>query len=233
MERSWCTYEFGDRERVNGNPGSEPRRGGGVIACTLCACAMVVVCVCDVPWLCRLYYRLCADVPWLYRGTGYRLCAYQVPFYDVLSGVPHRGCVLIWCLFMTCRFNIMMGHQQPIATQCLFKSISFRFKVVEFCYGYRSIRAPYRVCMCTVSMRTARAQHMHELLHVDARHLWLTRQENRGKRSQNRDAKLTRPFLRVGRGWLARLTHTYVIRTRLVKSRGYCMHYSLTKEGPL
>ena len=48
-----------------------------------------------------------------------------------------------------------------------------------------------------------RAQH--ELLHVDARHLWLTRQENRGKRSQNHDAKLTRPFLRVGRGWLARL----------------------------
>ena len=46
---------------------------------------------------------------------------------------------------------------------------------------------------------------VHELLHVDARHLWLTRQENRGKRSQNHDAKLTRPFLRVGRGWLARL----------------------------
>ena len=54
--------------------------------------------------------------------------------------------------------------------------------------------------MCTVSMRA-----QHELLHVDARHLWLTRQENRGKRSQNHDAKLTRPFLRVGRGWLARL----------------------------
>ena len=53
--------------------------------------------------------------------------------------------------------------------------------------------------MCTVSMRA-----QHELLHVDARHLWLTRQENRGKRSQNHDAKLTRPFLRVGRGWLAR-----------------------------
>ena len=93
-----------------------------------------------MPWLYRLYYRLCADVPWLYHGTGYRLFAYQVSFYDVLSGVPHRGCVLIWCLFMTCRFNIMMGHQQPIATQCLFKSISFRFKVVGFCYGYRSIR---------------------------------------------------------------------------------------------
>ena len=51
-----------------------------------------------------------------------------------------------------------------------------------------------------VSMRA-----QHELLHVGARHLWLTRQENRGKRSQNHDAKLTRPFLRVGRGWLARL----------------------------
>ena len=51
----------------------------------------------------------------------------------------------------------------------------------------------------------ARLVSQHELLHVDARHLWLTRQENRGKRSQNHDAKLTRPFLRVGRGWLARL----------------------------
>ena len=53
-----------------------------------------------------------------------------------------------------------------------------------------------------------RAQH--ELLHVDARHLWLTRQENRGKRSQNHDAKLTRPFLRVGRGWLARLRRRWL-----------------------
>ncbi len=46
---------------------------------------------------------------------------------------------------------------------------------------------------------------MHKLLHVNVRYLWLTRQENRGKRSQNHDAKLTRPFLGVGRGWLARL----------------------------
>ena len=96
--------------------------------------------MCDVPWLYWLNYRLCADVLWLYHGTGYRLCAYQVPFYDVLSGVLHRGCVLIWCLFMMRRFNIMMGHQQLIVTQCLFKSSSFHFKVVGFCYGYRSIR---------------------------------------------------------------------------------------------
>ena len=49
--------------------------------------------------------------------------------------------------------------------------------------------------MCTVSMRA-----QHELLHVNARHLWLTRQENRGKRSQNHDVKLTRPFLRAWGG---------------------------------
>ena len=55
----------------------------------------------------------------------------------------------------------------------------------------------------------------HELLHVDARHLWLTRQENRGKRSQNHDAKLTRPFLRVGRGWLARLVNGLAALARL------------------
>ena len=55
--------------------------------------------------------------------------------------------------------------------------------------------------MCTVSMRA-----QHELLHVDAHHLWLTCQENRGKRSQNHDVKLTRSFLHVGRGWFARLT---------------------------
>ena len=60
--------------------------------------------------------------------------------------------------------------------------------------------------MCTVSMRA-----QHELLHVDACHLWLTRQENRGKRSQNHDAKLTRPFLRVGRGWLARLSLVFLL----------------------
>ena len=108
---------------------------------------MVVVCVCDVPWLYRLYHRLCADVPWL--------CAYQVPFYDVLSGVPYRGCVLIWYLLMACRFNIMMGHQQPIATQCLFKSISFRFKVVEFCYGYRSIHPLFPMGTLTARPRAA------------------------------------------------------------------------------
>ena len=51
---------------------------------------------------------------------------------------------------------------------------------------------------CARLVLCVRAQH--ELLHVDTRHLWLTRQENRGKRSQNHDAKLTRPFLRVGRG---------------------------------
>ena len=47
------------------------------------------------------------------------------------------------------------------------------------------------------------------------RHLWLTRQENRGKHSQNHDAKLTRPFLRVGRGWLARLIVELMARPRL------------------
>ena len=61
--------------------------------------------------------------------------------------------------------------------------------------------------MCMVSMHA-----QHELLHVDVRHLWLTRQENRGKRSQNHDAKLTRPFLRVGRGWLARLPFEIFMR---------------------
>ena len=45
----------------------------------------------------------------------------------------------------------------------------------------------------------------HELLYVDERHLWLTFQENRGICSQNHDAKLTRSFLRVGRGWFVRL----------------------------
>ena len=62
---------------------------------------------------------------------------------------------------------------------------------------------------CARLVCAMRAQH--ELLHVEARHLWLARQENRGKRSQNHDAKLTRPFLRVGRGWLARLETLSVI----------------------
>ena len=144
--------------------------------------------MCDVPWLCRLYYRLCADVPWLYRGTGYRLCAYQVPFYDVLSGVPHRGCVLIWCLFMTCRFNIMMGHQQPIATQCLFKSISFRFKVVEFCYGYRSIRAPNSPARTASRLTVYRKQHR-----IITHTLYCLHTAD--STTQTHDAKLTRPFL--------------------------------------
>ena len=69
--------------------------------------------------------------------------AYWVQFYDVLSCVPPSGCVLIWCLFMTGSVNIMMG--QPIATQCLFKSISFHFKVIKFCYRYCSI---WRLLAC-------------------------------------------------------------------------------------
>ena len=43
---------------------------------------------------------------------------------------------------------------------------------------------------------SARAiQHNTWYVYVDTRHLWLTRLENRGKRSQNCKAKLTRPFL--------------------------------------
>ena len=69
VQMSWCTYG----ERVNGIPGSEPRSGIARMH------AM------------RMRYggaiRGCA-APWL--------CAYLVPFYDVLSGVPcMHGCVLI------------------------------------------------------------------------------------------------------------------------------------------
>ena len=40
--------------------------GGGIIVCTLCACAMVV-CLSGVH---VLGYRLCADMPWLYQCSS-------------------------------------------------------------------------------------------------------------------------------------------------------------------
>ena len=76
----------------------------------------------------------------------------------------------------------------------LFGARHTEYALYIYIYIYMRVHGSY-ACIARV----------HELLHVDARHLWLTRQENRGKRSQNHDAKLTRPFLRVGRGWLARL----------------------------
>ena len=73
----------------------------------------------------------------------------------------------------------------------LFGARHTEYACARLVYIYIYIYIIYIVCVHSTSYYT--------------RHLWLTRQENRGKRSQNHDAKLTRPFLRVGRGWLARL----------------------------
>ena len=105
---------------------------------------------------------------------------------------------------LCCRVSSGQAVQGVSSNSMLF-AVS-RDAVLAGLFGARHTGIPsMHMRMCTVSMRYECMHSMHELLHVDARHLWLTRQENRGKRSQNHDAKLTRPFLRVGRGWLARL----------------------------
>ena len=98
---------------------------------------------------------------------------------------------------LCCRVSSGQAVQGVSSNSMLF-AVS-RDAVLAGLFGARHTEYAFARLVCVHSM--------HELLvlHVDARHLWLTRQENRGKRSQNHDAKLTRPFLRVGRGWLARL----------------------------
>ena len=88
---------------------------------------------------------------------------------------------------LCCRVSSEQALQSVISNTML---IVVNCDVFLCCSSWTIWRVPYNAMQCGCM----RAQHK-VVLYVDARHVWLTRQEFPGIRSQNRNAKLTRLFL--------------------------------------